>query len=379
MAVSIAINFGHIPFSIMTQSKQELVKNRAASALRAAFVADALAMPVHWYYRAGDIIRQFPEGLNAFFDAPAKHPSSIMSLHSTSQGGRSTAQRSRLPEIVGDVILKGKRQYWDVANMHYHQGMKAGENTLNAHCARLLMRTLADTGRRYDPDAFLDAYIDMMTAEPARHPDTYAESYHRGFFANWAAGKPADQCAAVTHDTASIGGLVTLAPLIIAERLAGVDIETVAEHCKLHLSLTHPGDELATVAVHYAYLLDTLLHHGDRDPGLVIEEFARKGIGLNLQALLQKNLGDNEVVGGLFSPACYISGAWPSVLYFARKYVDRPSKALQANAEAGGDNVHRGFILATLLGAIQPEWNWLFDRLVDATAIDSEIKSLIAF
>jgi hypothetical protein len=29
--------------------------------------------------------------------------------------------------------------------MHYHQGMKAGENTLNALCARLVMRCIANT------------------------------------------------------------------------------------------------------------------------------------------------------------------------------------------------------------------------------------------
>lgn len=29
--------------------------------------------------------------------------------------------------------------------MHYHQGMKAGENTLNALCARLVMRSITAT------------------------------------------------------------------------------------------------------------------------------------------------------------------------------------------------------------------------------------------
>ncbi|MEC7604948.1 MAG: ADP-ribosylglycohydrolase family protein, partial [Pseudomonadota bacterium] len=35
-------------------------KQRAAASLKSAFVGDALAMPVHWYYNPMDIYRQFP-------------------------------------------------------------------------------------------------------------------------------------------------------------------------------------------------------------------------------------------------------------------------------------------------------------------------------
>lgn len=54
---------------------------------------------------------------------------------------------------------------------------------------------------------------------PMHYPDTYAESYHRGFFANLAKGRLPEKCGAVTHDTASVGGLVTVAPIAIAELL----------------------------------------------------------------------------------------------------------------------------------------------------------------
>lgn len=49
--------------------------------------------------------------------------------------------------------------------MHYHNGMPAGENTLNAYCARLILRQLALSGLKYDSDDFLKAYIDFMTSE----------------------------------------------------------------------------------------------------------------------------------------------------------------------------------------------------------------------
>ena len=42
---------------------------------------------------------------------------------------------------------------------------------------------------KYSVDGFLDAYVDFMTTADT-HQDTYAESFHRDFFANWAKGKP---------------------------------------------------------------------------------------------------------------------------------------------------------------------------------------------
>lgn len=40
--------------------------------------------------------------------------------------------------------------------------MVAGENTLNALCARVVLRGIAREGR-YDPAAFLDDYVAFMT------------------------------------------------------------------------------------------------------------------------------------------------------------------------------------------------------------------------
>ena len=47
---------------------------------------------------------------------------------------------------AGDIINHGKHEFWGKSNVHYHQGMKAGENTLNAICARLVTRNMAANG-----------------------------------------------------------------------------------------------------------------------------------------------------------------------------------------------------------------------------------------
>jgi ADP-ribosylglycohydrolase len=94
------------------------------------------------------------------------------------------------------VINHGKHQFWGKPGVHYHQGMVAGENTLNAVCARVVLRGITDNQGTYSKAKFLEDYVKFMTT-PGTHNDTYAESFHRDFFKNWAAGVPPEKCAEV--------------------------------------------------------------------------------------------------------------------------------------------------------------------------------------
>ncbi len=51
------------------------------------FIADALSMPVHWYYNPNDIVRDFG-GITDYRAPKARHPSSIMSVSNTGGHGR---------------------------------------------------------------------------------------------------------------------------------------------------------------------------------------------------------------------------------------------------------------------------------------------------
>ncbi|RUR30406.1 ADP-ribosylglycohydrolase family protein [Vreelandella andesensis] len=354
------------------------VSLRATAALKNLFIGDALAMPAHWFYNVHDIDSAFPNGIKTFEAPPKFHPSSIMSMHSTSGGGRKRAASNQQPEIVGDVILKGKQSYWNRPNVHYHQGMVAGDNTLNAHCALTLMQTMAGPDQHYTSDTFLQAYIRLMTAETPAHPDTYAESYHRGFFANLEKGLPPTQCGAVTHDTPSIGGLVTIAPLVIGERLKGLSLSDTRKRCRQHLALTHPDSFLAEVCDAYVELIDGLLF---RDHESSVQELllqATRGLSKrDLTKLIASQYTEREVVGRVLSTACYITDAWPAVLYLACKHQQNPMKALQINAEIGGDNVHRGAVLGVLLGLINGEADEsMFAQLTEHASINQAIESL---
>ncbi|MBE0485514.1 MAG: ADP-ribosylglycohydrolase family protein [Marinobacter sp.] len=355
---------------------------RISDALKTQYVADALAMPVHWYYNPLDIEKAFPGGVQRFEAAPAFHPSSIMSLHSTTGGGRRHAREgtAEQPQVVGDVILKGRATFWNVPNVHYHQGMEAGENTLNAHCARVLMRTLAAGQGHYAAREFLDAYIGFMIADPPRHPDTYAESYHRGFFSNLTKGVPPEKCAMVTHDTPSVGGLVTVATLVFTQRLRGAGVQEIQDVCRQHVWLTHPDESLLQVCDRYVALLCGLMESADDSEVAELIARAAKGkTGLDVVALVKRNLPDSQVVGRLYSPACYISDSWPVVLYLAYKYRQDPWLALRVNTNLGGDNVHRGMVLGSILGLLNGDVaaSW-FGQLAAHQAIEEEIDALIS-
>lgn len=359
---------------------------RIESALKTSFIADALAMPVHWYYQPQDIERAFAGGIQGFEAAPDFHPSSIMSLHSKNSGGRSNAVGSKgyvahrpATQVVGELILQDKAQFWDRPNVHYHQGMQAGQNTLNAHCTRLLMRTLANSAKGYDRQVFAENYIHFMTAQPAAHPDTYAESYHRGFFANFAQGRKPESCAMQTHDTASIGALVTIAPLVFSERLRGGDLAEIKATCRTHLALTHPDETLMRVCDDYVKLLCGLLEEPNEIGVKALLVEASKGAAkLDLEKLITRNLPDHQVVGQVFSRACYISDSWPVVLYLAYKYLNDPWQALRVNTNVGGDNVHRGMVLGAVLGLTNDSvaGNW-FKQLHDHTQIAQEISAML--
>ena len=87
----------------MAHQHNSIVIARAKAALKLTYVADALSMPVHWYYNPFDIIKAFPGGIKKFEAAPRMHPSSLMSLHSTSAGGRGTQNPAAAKEVVGDI------------------------------------------------------------------------------------------------------------------------------------------------------------------------------------------------------------------------------------------------------------------------------------
>lgn len=292
-----------------------------------ALVADALAMPVHWYYDRAALDRDYGR-LDHYLATKHPHPDSIL-------------WRSRYtpPKARGD-ILHEQAAYWGQPGVHYHQFLAAGENTLNFQLARLLYRQVTTAGH-YDADAWLTAYLDFM-GTPGRHRDTYVEECHRGFFTRLAEGIPPRLCGI---EDVHIGGLAAVPALFAA--LPGIQLSDLRAIVATHVGLTHRHPRVLKAA-------DTL-----------VRLLAAVAAGEPLQQAIETQAADwitpqrlrdwsreddRDVVGLRLSPACYIDQAFPAALYLAWKYHDDFTVGITANARVGGDNCHRGAVVGSLLG-----------------------------
>jgi ADP-ribosylglycohydrolase len=298
------------------------------NAYHGSLAADAVAMPVHWYYDREALRAEYGE-ITGYLAPKNPHTGSILwRSHYTA------------PNALGE-ILHEQAVYWGRPGVHYHQFLRAGENTLNFQLARELVR-LCESSGGYDPDAWLECYIDFMRT-PGRHRDTYVEEYHRGFFIRLASGRPPRKCAIRDEH---IGGLAQVPALCFALRGAGLSGLRAA--VREHVGLTHAHANVLRAADTLARLLFRI------HEGVALREAIRREAGdwiSTSKAGSWAGQPDTHVIGQRFSPACYIAEAMPAALYLAWKYHDAFDAGILANAMAGGDNCHRGAVTGALLGA----------------------------
>jgi ADP-ribosyl-[dinitrogen reductase] hydrolase len=306
------------------------IHSKSRGTLYGLCIGDALAMPVHWYYNRQALAEDY--GWVTDYLAPYNpHPDSIL--------WRSSYVA---PNFKGE-ILHEQAQYWGQKGVHYHQFLKAGENTLNVKICRLLIESINQTGT-YDADDFLIRYIAFMTT-PANHRDTYIEECHRNFFANYARGLQPRSCGV---EEKHIGGLVGIVPIVV---FYFKQPEKAKEAALAHLALTHPGSKMETAG---SLVIDILLRvlNGISLKAAVLEEIKTQNnplVGHPFTKWLAEP--DERVIGPRLSSACYVEDSVPAVIYLALKYHHDPEKALIANTNLGGDNAARGSVLGALLGA----------------------------
>lgn len=403
-------------------------KKRIANALWGLFVADALAMPAHWFYTLETLYDTFNGGLTGYVSPPHPHPESFMVgmdykpdvarakelgrpydiLHKHARFydttyGELTIQLSERESGHGHDAPPVQERY------HYHHGLRAGENTLGAHLVRVFLRAVAGQGR-YDPEAFLQGFIEHLTT-PGRNKDPYTEIYIRRWFENYAQGRPPESCAALQRETWSIsghGGVVR--PLILsmmapsAYQAMGLAVE--------HQNLTHRSESCVSALFLLVPLLQGLL--SGEDPMSAIPRYSRllrlpTISGAELTQIYREHNGPNNIpreqmwrmhntfdrqpfdletmaeladppsiVGGRLATACYPEHGLPLMLYLARRQLFDYRASVLANANMGGDNVHRGMLLGLLLGAVNRPPEELVQGLVDVAELDKEIEAFAA-
>ena len=295
-------------------------------ALVGALAADAVAMPVHWYYDREALRRDY--GQIASYLAPKNpHPDSIL------------WRSSFTPLNARADILHEQARYWGQRSVHYHQFLAAGENTLNFQLAAHLYHQTLWLGR-YDADAWLAFYVEFMLT-PGRHRDTYVEEYHREFFTNYARGRKPRACGvADVH----IGGLAPVPALFCALAGTSADLPAAVQE---HVALTHKDKGVLQAADCLVRIL-AAVRAGEPLRAAILSHASDWISSAKVTAWSKE--ADEVVIGRRLSPACYIPDAFPAALYLAWKYSDDFGAGICANAQVGGDSCHRGAVVGSLLG-----------------------------
>lgn len=373
---------------------------RLENALWGLFISDALSMPAHWYYRLDYLKKDFGR-IEGYNDAPHPHPESFMVGNGYHPNVKKAQELQRPYDILHEHIRFYDTSYNDLSihlseragehanpmpeleeRYHYHHELKAGENTLGANLVRVLMRSLI-SHQGYDQNAFLEDFIDFLSTK-GKNKDAYSEIYIRAWFENYSQGLPAELCAQEQRSVWSIGshgGIIRplVLSLLVKEPYQGIGLAIT------HQNLTHRSENVSSALSVLVPLLHDLIA-GD-EPMATLKKYAsrvrlikikgeelsstyraHKGPGnipkdqmwkihtefsdeyLNIEKTLSEH-SDEEIIGKIFATACYPEHGLPLLLCLLyRNRADFRASVL-ANANAGGDNVHRGMILGLLAGA----------------------------
>jgi len=310
--------------------ESQSITSLCRGALYGMYIGDALAMPVHWYYDRNSLARDYGT-VTDYLSPKNPHPDSELWKHHYKPMG---------PK---DNILHDQARYWGTREIHYHQFLEAGENTLNVKLCNLLIGSLIENGR-YDTDDYLMRLIDFMTT-PGNHRDTYIDEYLRGFFKNYVSGKPVRLCGIPEKH---LSGLFGALPIAVYYRNSP---ETARAKALEHVFLTHTGTLMEEAAMVFLILLQELFAGRDAKEVLADLLYSRKSFLLPHSFSDWLDQADADVVDRHLGTGCYVDEALPVVIYLFLKYHRRPEAGLIANTNLGGNNAARGSVLGALLGA----------------------------
>jgi len=347
-------------------------------------IADAIAMPVHWFYQIDEIKRRYNGWIQGYRAPCEKHPTSILTISNAEGSGRAAGTGAKpIKPVIGSVILHDKLKFWTSGSRstHYHQGMAAGDSTLTALCCLQILQALNEC----DPDgdstdgrtlrgAAFERLVSFLTT-PGSHNDTYAESFIRAFFQDWAQlDSPPTAAEDVLrfaearaqkklsgpgdHQLTGISCLMMAVPWVLHN--AHKDEETCVKSALEWCRLTHPlaaNDQ--SVLTFSRVLYKTLNGNSLRQESLdALTILGRGRAGQETVDEMKAYDPDSEEMLMLFQEgvsnlglACYVPGSLTSLLLISAGFADDFSRGVLMNANCGGENCHRGGALGACLGA----------------------------
>lgn len=354
-----------------------VLQSKLQAALWGFFSGDALSAPTHWYYGGVRQVQADYGSLDDYVSPKQELPGSILNKSNTNGGGRGRFSKTNGISIIGDVINHGKWDLWNPRkSTHYHATLQAGENTLEASLARVLMKSIVSNNGKFHQDHFRKAYMDFMTT-PGSHNDTYASTCHRMFFANWKFyGKDPIDCPDNDgHNVDTIDGLIL--PTITALAYStNPNREEAYEAIQQTIAVTRNSRSLEQMSKPLADLIWDVLKNDGQENETLRTSFnkAAKSMGLPKPRISRQD--------GI--SACYLHSSLPPLFDMMLKYATSiPNDVwtgVLANANAGGENVHRGSILGAILGGAATMENIPTTKMIDGLYHKDELtKEIDAF
>ena len=153
----------------------------------------------------------------------------------------------------------------------------------------------------------------------------------------------------LTHRSENVSSALGVLIPLLHVLLKGEDPhETISEYAKRLPLIKIKGEELSKT------------YRAHKGPGNIPKdqmwkihtEFSYEYLDIN--GVLKAN-SDDKIIGKLFATACYPEHGVPLMLCLLQRNNADFKSSLLTNANAGGDNVHRGMILGLLAGASNKE------------------------
>jgi len=246
---------------------------------------------------------------------------------------------------------------------------------------------------------------------PGQNRDPYCEIYTRAWFESYSKGVAPELCAQKQRTVWSIGSHGGVIRPLVLSILAKDPYQGLGLAIS-HQQLTHRSENVSSVLGVLVPLLHALLR--GEQPHEAISEYAKKvrlikitgedlsktyrahkGPGnipkdqmwkihtefsdqyLDVNRMLEE-YSDEEIIGKRFATACYPEHGLPLLLCLLQRNNAEFKTSLLANANAGGDNVHRGMILGLLAGASTTEIPYeLKSGLLAYNELKNEIKDFV--
>jgi len=277
--------------------------------VKAAFVADALALGGHWVYNAGVISKKF---------------------------GRLDSMQAPL----------GKT---------YHPTKKAGDFTHYGDQTLVLLESVAREGRfdlaRFARDwqALFDGY------------DGYFDHATKDTLINFKNGRGPEKAGSESTD---FSGAARIAPVVYAHRK---DRDAMVAACRAQTAMTHNHPEVVAGAEFLARVLWHVLQGqapADAMSAVADGEMDNPAVAGWVSTGLESAEGETLAVIADFGQACAISMAFPATVHLVARYEDDLEAALVENVMAGGDSAARGMAVGMLLGA------WLGDEALPSAWLE---------